>query len=130
MKIKKKYKFVVEKTETGFSAFSEDNPIFTTGKNITELQNNIIEAMELAYDSTNSKISKEDIELEIDLKQLFQFYRVINSKFLAERIGMNPTLFSQYVKGRKKPSSKQTHRILKGINEIGRELSELHLIHR
>jgi hypothetical protein len=129
MRHKKKYKFVVEKTETGFSAFSEDNPIFTTGKNITELQNNLIEAMELAYDSTNSKFSKENIELEIDLKQLFQYYRVINSKFLAERIGMNTALFSQYVKGRKKPSSKQTDRILKGINEIGKELSEIQLVH-
>ena len=128
MRHKKKYKFVVEKTGTGFSAFSEENPIFTTGKNITELQNNLLEAMELAFDYSNSKFSKENIELEIDLKQLFQFYRVINSKFLAERIGMNPTLFSQYVNGRKKPSSKQTDRILKGINEIGKELSEIQLV--
>jgi predicted RNase H-like HicB family nuclease len=128
MKLKKKFKFVVEKTETGFSAFSEDTPIFTTGKNITELQNNILEAIELAFDTGSNKIDKDNIELEIDLKQFFQYYRVINSKYLAERIGMNPTLFSQYVKGRKKPSSKQTHRILMGINEIGRELSDLQLI--
>jgi len=127
MKLKKKFKFVVEKTETGFSAFSEETPVYTTGKNITELQNNIIEAIELAFDATQVKFSKENIELEIDLKQFFKYYRVINSKYLAERIGMNPTLFSQYVKGHKKPSSKQTTRILNGLNEIGRELSNLQL---
>lgn len=118
---------MVEKIDTGFSAFSEDAPVFTTGKNITELQNNIIEAIELAFEATETKFSKENIELEIDLKQFFKYYRVINAKYLAERIGMNPTLFSQYVKGHKKPSSKQTTRILNGLNEIGRELSNLHL---
>jgi predicted RNase H-like HicB family nuclease len=127
MKLKKKFKFMVEKTDTGFSAFSEDAPVFTTGKNITELQNNIIEAIELAFEATETKFSKENIELEIDLKQFFKYYRVINAKYLAERIGINPTLFSQYVKGHKKPSSKQTTRILNGLNEIGRELSNLHL---
>jgi hypothetical protein len=127
MKLKKKYTFVVEKTETGFSAFSEESPIYTTGKNITDLQKNIVEAMQLANDETTIDISSENIELEIDIKQLFKFYRVINSKFLAERIGMNPTLLSQYVIGIKKPSRKQTDRILTGIHEIGKELSEIKL---
>lgn len=128
MKLKKKYTFVVEKTETGFSAFSEESPIYTTGKNITDLQKNIVEAMQLANDETTVDISSENIELEIDIKQLFKFYRVINSKFLAERIGMNPTLLSQYVIGIKKPSRKQTDRILTGIHEIGKELSEIKLV--
>jgi len=127
MKLKKKYTFVVEKTETGFSAFSEESPIYTTGKNITDLQKNIVEAMQLANEETTVDISSENIELEIDIKQLFKFYRVINSKFLAERIGMNPTLLSQYVIGIKKPSRRQTDRILTGIHEIGKELSEIKL---
>jgi hypothetical protein len=127
MKLKKKYTFVVEKTKTGFSAFSEESPIYTTGKNITDLQKNIVEAMQLANDETTIDISSENIELEIDIKQLFKFYRVINSKFLAERIGMNPTLLSQYVIGIKKPSRKQTDRILTGIHEIGKELSGIKL---
>ena len=40
---------------------------------------------------------------------------------------MNPTLISQYVQGRKNPSGEQTKRILKGIHEIGRELSEVNI---
>jgi hypothetical protein len=38
---------------------------------------------------------------------------------------MNPTLLSHYVQGRKKPSATQTEKILKGIREIGKELSDL-----
>jgi transcriptional regulator with XRE-family HTH domain len=55
---------------------------------------------------------------------------VINAKFLAKKIGMNATLLSQYVQGRKKPSDQQTNKILDGIHQIGRELSEINLIHR
>jgi transcriptional regulator with XRE-family HTH domain len=55
---------------------------------------------------------------------------VINAKFLAKKIGMNETLLSQYVQGRKRPSDLQTNKILEGIHQIGRELSEINLIHR
>jgi DNA-binding transcriptional regulator YdaS (Cro superfamily) len=55
---------------------------------------------------------------------------VLNSKFLAEKIGMNPTLLSQYVQGHKKPSENQTEKILSGIHQIGQELSEMNLIYR
>ena len=67
----------------------------------------------------------DDMKFEIDFKQFFQYYRVINAKFLAEKIGMNPTLLSQYVQGRKKPSENQTAKILDGIHQIGKELSEI-----
>ncbi|HFB62212.1 MAG TPA: XRE family transcriptional regulator, partial [Bacteroidetes bacterium] len=37
---------------------------------------------------------------------------------------------SQYIQGRKKPSENQTEKILTGIQQIGRELSELNLIYK
>ena len=127
---KNKIKVIVEKTDTGFSAFAEEYAVYSTGKTMTELNKNIHEALNVYFEDTNEKITEKEIQLEIDLKQFFQYYRVLNAKFLAERIGMNPTLLSQYVQGRKKPSAQQTEKILEGINEIGRELSELHLIAR
>jgi len=84
--------------------------------------------MNLYLEDEGIEIGQENIKLEIDLKQFFQYYRVINSKFLVERIGMNPTLLSQYVKGHKVPSEKQTKKILLGVQEIGRELSEINLV--
>ncbi len=62
----------------------------------------------------------------MDFKQFLQYYRVINTKFLAEKIGMKPTTpFSQYGQGRKKPYENQTVKILDGIHQIGKELSEI-----
>jgi predicted RNase H-like HicB family nuclease len=125
--LKKKIKVVVEKTETGFSAYSDEYPVFTTGESFTELLHNAVEAMNLFLSDQESQITEKNIEFEIDLKQFFQYYRVINSKFLAKRIGMNESLLSQYVQGRKKPSAAQTKKILHGIQEIGRELSNINL---
>lgn len=124
-----KYTATVEKTDTGFSSFIHDLGVYTTGKSITELRNNLVEALGLLFEDQNVSISPSDIDLQIDLKQFFQYYRVLNASFLAEKIGMNPTLLSQYVQGKKKPSAKQTEKILEGIHEIGRELSDINLIH-
>jgi predicted RNase H-like HicB family nuclease len=123
--IKKKIVAKVEKTKTGFSAFAIDYPVFTTGKTISELTKNLAEALNLYFEDDRYRVEEKNVDLEIDLQQFFQFYRVINAKFLADRIGMNPTLLSQYVQGRKKPSLLQTEKILNGIREVGRELSEL-----
>ena len=125
--LKKKIRFIVEKTDTGFSAYSEEYPVYTTGSSFTEILKNAVEAMNLFLSEQDYQITENNIAFEIDLKQFFQYYRVINSKFLAKRIGMNESLLSQYVQGRKKPSPAQTNKILLGIQEIGRELSNLNL---
>lgn len=119
---KNKLKFIVEKTDTGFSAYCKEYPVYTTGDNFTELLSNAEEAISLYGEGLSDQIKSKEIDLEIDLQQFFQYYRVINAKFLAKRIGMNESLLSQYVKGTKKPSAKQTSKILNGIHEIGREL--------
>lgn len=119
---------IVEKTKTGFSAFAKNYSVYTTGKSITELQKNILEALNFYFEDENKTVKIKDLQLQFDLRQFFQHYRVLNAKFIAQRIGMNPTLLSQYVQGRKKPSFEQTEKILSGINEIGKELSEIRLI--
>ena len=120
---------IIEKTDTGFSAYSSKNSIYTTGKTMQELVKNAYEAANLYFEEKDTKINYENLKFEIDFKQFFQYYKVINSKFLAEKIGMNPTLLSQYVKGHKKPSEKQTEKIIKGIHQIGQELTEINLIY-
>jgi transcriptional regulator with XRE-family HTH domain len=124
--------FIVEKTATGFSAYAEDFDNFsvgTTGKNLSELKANILEAINLHQEYHNASLYTPDlITLKYDLPQFFQFYKEINAKALAKRVGMNQTLLSQYVNGKKSPSDKQVKKILTGIKELGRELTELELV--
>jgi predicted RNase H-like HicB family nuclease len=127
MSTKKKLVVIIEKTDTGFSAYSEDFPVFTTGATVNELLENTNEAFTLYFEDKN--YGTQQIYYEIDFKQFFQYYKVINSKALAEKIGMNPTLLSQYVRGHKRPSEQQSRRILYGINKIGQELAEMSVIY-
>ena len=126
----KNIKITVEKTVSGFSAFCNDYPVVTTGKTVPELVDNAMEAFNLYFDAEGLEFTHDNLSFEIDFKQFFQYYKVLNSKFLAHKIGMNPTLLSQYVKGHKKPSDKQTEKILAGIHQIGKELSVINLIHK
>ena len=127
MVTKKKIVVIIEKTDTGFSAYTEVYPIYTTGASVNELLENTNEAFTLYFEDKNQ--GTQQICYEIDFKQFFQYYKVINSKALAEKIGMNPTLLSQYVRGHKRPSEQQSRRILYGINKIGQELAEMSVIY-
>ncbi len=125
--LKKKIAITVEKTETGYSAYTDDMSVFSTGKDIAELHANLLEALNLAYEEAGYTVSATNLKLHLDLQQFFQHYKVLNANFLARRIGMNPTLLSQYARGKKQPSAKQTDKIVRGIQSIGKELAELRL---
>ena len=127
MAARKKIEVIIEKTETGFSAYAADYPVYTTGGTMAEMMDNIKEAFFLYFEKIKS--DNLDISVQIDFKQFFQYYKVLNSKVLAKKIGMNPTLLSQYVRGHKKPSEKQRRRILYGINKIGHELADITALH-
>ena len=125
----KELTFIIEKTKTGYSAYTDDEElVFTTGKTISELQRNATEAVELLYQEGSHTKDKCHILFEIDFKQFFEYYKIINAKHLAERIGMNESLLSQYITGKKKPSQKQVQRLIDGLHEIGKELMELTLV--
>lgn len=128
--MRKKIKIIVEKTNTGFSAYAEEYPVYTVGGTISEINNNILDALNLYFKDEEITVKPGNIDLHFDLSLFFKHYPVLNAKFLANRIGMNYTLLSQYVQGRKIPSAKQTNRIMVGIHDIGRELTELNLMVR
>jgi hypothetical protein len=127
-KLHRKIPVIIEKTRTGYSAFAEQLDVFTTGKDIPSLHSNMLEALNLALNDSGYTVTPDNIKLRLDLRQFFQYYKVLNANFLAERIGMNPSLLSQYVRGKKQPSSKQTEKIILGIQRIGKELSDINLV--
>ncbi len=123
-------KVKVIKEDTGYSGYSQSdkNLITTQGETFEELRINILEAVNLTFEDKPFVYREDEIQFQFDLESFFDFYRVINTKALAERIGMNQSLLSQYIKGIKKPSASQTRRILNGVRQIGRELSEVQFL--
>ena len=127
-KLKRKIDITIEKTDTGYSAYADDLDVFTTAADIASLHINLLEALNLFFENEGHYVSRDNIKLHLDLQQFFKYYKVINANFLARRIGMNPTLLSQYVSGNKRPSTKQTNKIIEGIHSIGYELLDIELV--
>jgi hypothetical protein len=124
---KQKIKIRVVKEERGYSASTVANGSFiaTEAEDFEALKTKILEALNLAFEDMEIIFSVNDLYFEYDLESFFDFYRIINVKALSERIGMNQSLLAQYIRGIKKPSPAQIQRILEGVRQIGRELTEV-----
>lgn len=126
--VKKPIGFIVEWTNTGFSAYSKEHPVVTTGATLQELKRNIVEAMNLLLEDEHMRVTSRDILLNMDMRHFFKKYSILNAKELATRIDMHPTLLSQYVSGTKMPSEEQTKKIIMGIRRVAKELSAVSLV--
>ena len=124
----KKFKVIIEKTVTGYSAHADRFSVYTTGEDMKSLTTNMVEALNyyLAESGDDNTITKRNLQLHFSIHSLFELYP-INVRHFAVRIGMNYTLLSHYIQGRKKLSDKQSEKILDGLKEVGRELSEVGL---
>ncbi len=127
---KPKIKLRIIKEDLGYTALGQwkERSLVTCGDSWEELQNMIIEMLNLTFEDLGYTYTIDEIKFEYDLESFFDFYKVINAKALSQRIGMNQSLLAQYIKGVKKPSALQTRRILQGVHQIGKELSEVRFL--
>lgn len=123
-KLRKKIELIVEVTKDGYSAYSNESPICTMGKNFADLKKNAIEVTELYYDN-RFEVSEQNFQFTMNLKQFFDYFKVLNSNQIAKRAGINPSLLSQYINGKKKPSLTQTQKLLTGVHQLADELSQI-----
>jgi predicted RNase H-like HicB family nuclease len=123
-----KIELIIERTKTGYSAYATKFPVFTVGKSLPALKANILEAVNLYLEDQQITIAEDDLRVTLELPGFFEFYNVINAKALSARIGMNQSLLAQYIKGIKKPSAAQTTRILKGVQQVGKELASINFL--
>lgn len=124
----KSYTFIVERTDTGYSAYAKDDSInvVTVGSTITEIKSNALEALNLLFEHNGKKqVEPENIVIQLHVPQFFDYYKIINAKAFSERVGINTQLLNQYIKGSKVPSEKQVAKIASGLREVGKELMEL-----
>jgi len=130
VKRKRKTNVTVIKEGVGYSATStiNNNFIATEAETFEELKAKLLEALNFTFEKSDEEYTIDDLQFSFDLESFFDFYKVINAKALSERIGMNQSLLAQYIKGIKKPSPAQTKRILTGVQQIGKELTEISFI--
>ena len=127
MKRKRKANVTVIKESVGYSATStiKNNFIATEAETFEKLKAGILDALNFTLEEHDVEYTIDDLRFNFDLESFFDFYKVINAKALSQRIGMNQSLLAQYIKGIMKPSPVQTKRILTGVQQIGKELTEV-----
>ena len=59
--------FIIEKTQTGYSAYAENAPVATVGDTYSELKENMLEALNLLREEEGLPLATlEDIEIKED----------------------------------------------------------------
>lgn len=127
---KPKIKLNVIKENEGYTAVGqwENRSLVTYGDNWEELQIMVIDMLNLVFEDLGFSYTIDEIEFSYDLASFFNFYKVLNVSALSKRLNMPQSLLAQYITGKKKPSGAQTARILKGVQQVGRELSEINFL--
>lgn len=113
--------FLVEKTSTGFSAYSEEFGIVATGKTLKALERDAKDGLEGQCEVTGENPNDFVLDYTYDFSALFEVFR-LNIDSVADYIGVNATLMSQYINRKKVPSKKQKERIEMGIHSYARAL--------
>ena len=125
-----KINWQLEETKTGFSAFAEQFSIYTTAGNLESLIPQLNEAAALYFEIPAVETISFRHSIHVDLQTFFVNYKILNARILALRIGMSPSLLSQYIRGKKSPSLRQIERIREGIQQISRELAGVNFVAR
>ena len=127
-----KVKVIIEKTDTGFSAYLADvSGIVTAADTFDELRENVKELVDVYIETAHEygdplpDIFKGDYtcEFKFDIQAFMQWMsKVMSQRGLAEIAEMNESLISQYASGIKKPGPKQLHRLQTAIHRFAEDL--------
>lgn len=125
---------IVEKTGTGFSAYTKEiDGLATIGDSLTELKRNFNEVLHyhveyLQEKGENVTVNDFTINYVLDLEQFFEYFNVINKSAFAEHYaGINQSLFRQYTKKLAPLSDDKMLQISRGLHKLADELSDLTL---
>jgi predicted RNase H-like HicB family nuclease len=128
---------IVEKTESGYSAYSDDVlGCAAVGESMDEIKLSMLEAIEFHLDGL--KDFKEEIpeklkgeyslDFKIDINTFFEWFdNVLSRTGLSNIAGINRSLLSKYATDPKiKPSEKQLRKIESSLHKFGAELQSIH----
>lgn len=132
-----KVNVIVEYSDKNLSAYIEDAPIITTGKDLKEIKENMNEAIELYLESCKEmKIvpvptlqGEIQFDYKIDAATFINYYSGIFTKAALSRItGINERQLWHYAAGIHKPRKQQLEKIQNGINALTKELTSISLL--
>ena len=111
------YSAVLEITSTGYSGYIKELPgVASAASSLNVLKSDLVEAVEIGQESS----APFRITYYVDLKQFFDYFKVLNKSALAAYLGMNPSLFRQYTSGLTPLSDAKLQTISEGLQRLSR----------
>lgn len=118
--------FLIEKTNGGYTSYSEELGILSDGKTIKQTQANSREGVKEQCEITGENPDDFNIVFRYDVAAAFDALKP-NVTTLAARSGINGSLISQYASGKKKPALKQKQRIEAALHDYARDILSVHI---
>lgn len=127
----------VEYAGDNLSAYIEGAPVITTGKDMAEIEKNMMEAVALYLESCKelgiapSELLTGDISLtyKVDASTFINYYSNIFTKAALSRItGINERQLWHYAAGVHKPRKRQLEKIQSGVQMLTHELQSICLL--
>jgi len=133
----KKVQVIIEKSNTGYSAYlPELQGCVSTGSSLDQVRDNISEAISFHLDGMkqdNLSIPRlfsgnYMLQFSYDVETFLNHYdQIFTRRALSHITGVNESLLSQYASGLKHPRRAQAKRIEKGLHELANELLQISL---
>ena len=126
-------KLILEKSATGYSAYSNELPgLVTAGENFEEIIENFNEVLEMQADYLEETgKNKEAEELRnatvsyfLDLETFFDYYSLFNKSELAKYLGINPSHLRMLSSASVELSEKKALQIKNGLHKLATELQQ------
>ena len=127
-------KLILEKSATGYSAYSNELPgLVTAGENFEEIIENFNEVLEMQADYLEETgKNKEAEELRnatvsyfLDLETFFDYYSLFNKSELAKYLGINPSHLRRLSSASVELSEKKALQIKNGLHKLAAELQHV-----
>lgn len=123
--------------EQTYFAYTSDWKYITSyaeGTTAEEAKSNLLQAIEEIRQTWQEEgeaeqlnyLAQISIEYSYDIRSFLKHYKLLNLSQVAKRLGVNDVLMRQYKTGQYM-SEARAQEIVHGLNEIGRELTAIHL---
>ncbi|MBK9932540.1 MAG: hypothetical protein IPP04_22140 [Saprospiraceae bacterium] len=117
-----KIEIIIEKTKTGYSAYAKKYAVYTVGKKLVKLKSNMVEALNLHFEDQGIVISESDLKNSRSSSLSFlNFIKLLMQSLIRKNRYQSKFISSIYC-GLKKPSTKQSNRILKEVQNVAKNL--------
>ncbi|MFJ1429377.1 type II toxin-antitoxin system HicB family antitoxin [Capnocytophaga canimorsus] len=127
-------RLILEKSATGYSAYSEDlKGVATAGETIEEVKENFKEALELQVDyleeegktAEATELRNAKVVYYLDLNTFFEYYSLFNKSELAKYLGINPSHLRRLSGTNIELSEKKALQIQNGLHKLADDLKQI-----